>query len=66
MVASETTLLLFSSNVKIKQVFKERVPASYYDFSQNLLLGSCHKVWNRGGRKGFDRVTKIIGWKMLG
>ena len=29
-------------------------------------LGSCHKVWNRGGRKGFDRVTKTIGWKPLG
>ena len=29
-------------------------------------LGSCHKVWNRGGRKGFDRVIKIIAWKMLG
>ena len=26
-------------------------------------LGSCHKVWNRGGRKGFDRVIKIIAWK---
>ena len=28
-VASKTALLLFSSNAKIKQVFKERVLASY-------------------------------------
>ena len=32
MVASKTALLLFSSNVKIKQVFKDRDPASYLHY----------------------------------
>ena len=25
--------------------------------------GSCHKVWSRGGRKGFDRVIKLLHGK---
>ena len=36
MVAANAALLLVSSNVKIKLVYKERAVASYYDFHYML------------------------------
>ena len=37
---------------------------SYLAAWASFPVGSCHKVWKRGG--GRDRVTKTIGWKTFG